>query len=287
MINCINLNFLVMKKIVMLLVFITVLIPVFFSCDDNETEKAPLLPPIESMAIDFSNFAGDSKAAAEFKTVTNYSWAALTVYFWNVTVGSVIAVPIAAYKNSFNHTPVYLGNNKWQWSYSVTGFASDYTARLTGELRTNDVKWEMYITKTGIGAFAEFKWFEGTSSLDRNTGQWTLYHSYAFQEEVLVIDWLRISGEFSQITYTYVRELNDNRETENFNGSYLTYGLQTGDYDAYYKVHAYSPNLLDFADTYIEWNSTEYYGHIKAYHIYQNNNWHCWDTLGNDIDCTN
>jgi len=276
-----------MKKTFVFLFLIAVLSAAFTGCDEDEANKAPELPPYESMAIDFSNFSTDSKSVADLKTTTNYGWAALTVYFWNVTVGSVIAVPVAAFYTSFNHTPINLGDNKWQWSYTVNGFAGAYTARLTGEVRSADVKWEMYITKTGIGAYPEFKWFEGTSSLDKNTGEWTLYHSYAFQEEVLVIDWLRIDGEFSQITYTYVRELNDNRETENFNGSYLTYGLQTGDYDAYYRVHAYSSNLLDFADTYIEWSSTEYFGHIKAYHIYQNNNWHCWDNLGNDIDCTN
>ncbi|OFX86406.1 MAG: hypothetical protein A2W99_13535 [Bacteroidetes bacterium GWF2_33_16] len=276
-----------MKKTIAFLLAIAILIPAFTGCDEDETDKAPELPPYESMVIDFSNFSGDAKATPDLKTTTNFGWAALTVYFWNVTVGSVIAVPVAAFYTSFNQTPTYLGDKKWQWSYTVNGFAGAYTARLTGEVRTDDVKWEMYITKIGIGAYPEFKWFEGTSSLDRNTGQWTLYHSYQYQEEVLVIDWLRIDGEFSQITYTYVRELNDNRVTEDFNGSYLTYGLQTGDYDAYYTVHAYAASISEFADTYIEWNTTQFYGHIKADHIYQDTNWHCWDTLGNDVNCTN
>ncbi len=276
-----------MKRSFIILFMASLLIPVFWSCEEDDAEKAPVLPPVESMVIDFSNFSSTSKSTTELKTSANYGWAALTVYFWNISVGSVIAVPVAAYTNSFNHTPTYLGNNKWQWTYSVSGFASDYTARLTGELRTNDVKWEMYITKTGIGAFAEFKWFEGTSSLDRNTGQWTLYHSPQFPEELLVIDWLRINGEFSQITYTYVRDLDDNRETDNFNGSYLTYGSQDGYYNFYYRVHAYATSIPEFADTYIEWNSGEFNGHIKAYHIYQDNFWHCWDNMGNDVDCVN
>jgi hypothetical protein len=277
-----------MKKSIVLLIALSLSIPAFYSCDDEETDKAPLLPPMESMKIDFSHFSGDAKSGTELKTSTNFGWASLTVYFWNVTVGSIIAVPVAAFYASFNHTPVYLGNKKWQWSYTVNAFAGAYTARLTGEVRPDDVKWEMYISKTGIiGAHPEFKWFEGTSSLDRNTGQWTLYHSYQYPEEVLVIDWLRINGEFSEITYTYVRDLNDNRETDNYDGSYIRYGLQTGDYDAYYRVHAYAPSISNFADTYIEWNTTQYYGHIKAYYIYQNENWHCWDNLGNDIDCSN
>ena len=45
-----------MKKIIILLLVISVIIPAFYSCDDEETEKAPLLPPIESMNIDFSQF---------------------------------------------------------------------------------------------------------------------------------------------------------------------------------------------------------------------------------------
>jgi hypothetical protein len=278
-----------MKKIIILLLVITVILPAFYSCDDEESEKAPLLPPVESMNIDFSHFSGDSKSDAELKTTTNFGWAALTVYFWNVTVGSIIAVPVAAFNTVFylSGNPEYLGNSKWQWSYTVNGFAGAYTARLTGEVRSDNVKWEMYITKTGIGAYPEFKWFEGTSSLDRNTGQWTLYHSYQYQEEVLVVDWLRINGEFSQITYTYVRDLNDNRVTDNYDGSYIRYGVQDGDYNAYYRVHAYAPSITNFADTYIEWSTTQYFGHIKAYHIYQDNNWHCWDNIGNDVDCAN
>ena len=47
-------------------------------------------------------------------------------------------------------------------------FGATYTARLTGEIRTDDIQWEMYITRTGINAYAEFKWYEGTSDLDGN-----------------------------------------------------------------------------------------------------------------------
>ena len=276
-----------MKKIIYFLFAFAILFPVFTGCDEDDTEKAPVLPPYESMVIDFSSFSGDAKSISDIKTTTNFFLAATTVYFWNATLVSVLSVPVAAFYSSFNHTPVYLGNKKWQWTYAVNGFAGEYTARLTGEVQSDDIKWEMYISKTGIGAFAEFKWFEGTSSADRNTGQWTLYHSYQYQEEVLVIDWLRISGELSQITYTYVRELNNDRVTDDFNGSFLTYGLQEGNYNAYYHTHAYVNSISEFADTYIEWNTTEYYGHIKASYIYQDDIWHCWDNLGNDIDCTN
>lgn len=196
-----------MKRIYSFLLLMFFIVPVFVSCDEGDSDNSPELPPIESMGIDFSNFSVDAKTNSDTKILTNYQAAALTVYFWNITVGSIIAIPVAAFYTSFNYKPEYLGENKWQWSYTVNGFASVYTARLTGEVRADDIKWEMYIAKSGIDEFPEFKWFEGTSAKDRNSGQWTLYHSYQYQEEVLVIDWLRIDGEFSQITYTYIREL--------------------------------------------------------------------------------
>ena len=56
---------------------------------------------------------------------------------------------------------------------------STYTARLTGQIRTSDVAWKMYITKEGTGGFPEFVWFEGTSKLDGTGGQWILNQSSA------------------------------------------------------------------------------------------------------------
>ncbi len=145
----------------------------------------------------------------------------------------------------------------------------------------------MYITKTGINPHDEFKWFEGISDLDGNGGEWALYHSYEHQDKVLEIDWTKTGDEIGQITYTYVRALNDLGETENFNGSYLTYGLQDEYFDAFYTVHAYSENLSNYTDTYIEWSTTEYFGHVKAEYWFQDTDWHCWDNTGEDMDCTN
>lgn len=286
-----------MKKILIILLAGIFIFPVFTSCEkDEETGTPPVLPPYESMAIDFSDFTDNSKSTTDLKmeftdlnltSNVNYGWAGLTVLIWNVTLGSVLAVPVASFYASFNNVPTFIGDATWEWTYNVAGFASTYTARLTGQIRVNDVKWEMYITKTGIGGYDEFKWFEGTSDIDGNGGQWILYHSYNFQDPVLQIDWEKTSGEIGMVKYTYIRETDDSGETETFNGSYLEYGLQEDDYNAYYNVHAYAESVNDFVDTYIEWNTTAYFGHIKAEHIYQDTEWHCWDTDGNDIDCSN
>ena len=277
-----------MKRIFSIFLTIIFLLPLFTSCEKEEDNGIPPeLPPYESMAIDFSNFSDNSKAMSDLKTTANHGWAELTIFFWNVSLGSIVAVPVASFYASFNNTPEFIGNATWEWTYSVTGFTSTYSARLTGKIRATDVKWEMYLTKAGIGGFDEFKWFEGTSNLDGNSGKWTLFHSYEFQDPVLEIDWEKESEEIAMVKYTYVRENNDNGDPENFNGSYLEYGLQQGNFDAYYMVHAFNEAQSDYVDTYIEWSITEYFGHIKAQHIYSDDDWHCWDESGEDIDCVN
>ncbi|MFC2104253.1 hypothetical protein ACFLS4_02750 [Bacteroidota bacterium] len=285
-----------MKKTLIILFSLIFVLPFFIGCEEDDTPTAPDLPPYGSMAIDFSNFTVNSKslndlnklfAEGDFKTSTNYEFAAGHVGFWSLLLTVTLAVPVASFYASFQHTPTYLGNNKWQWTYDVTGFATTHTARLTGMLRTSDIKWEMYITRTGVGAYPEFKWFEGISNLDDNSGQWILYHSYDFQDELLQIDWTKSGDDIGEITYTYVRELDNNNETDLFNGSYITYGLQSDYFDAYYFIHFYNIWTSQFVDIDIEWSTTEYYGHVKAEHKFGDTDWHCWDDYGVDIDCTN
>lgn len=272
-----------MKILAMLGMFFFIV--VLSGCKKDD-ETAPALPPYESMAIDFSNF-DDSKSDFATKTSQNFFNSAFTVGVWNIILSVTLVTPVTAFQHAFNKTPIYLGDQKWEWTYNVAELASNYEVRLTGEIRANDVKWEMYIAKTGVGAFSEFKWFEGTSNLDGNGGQWILYHSPQFQDPVLQIDWEKQNTQIGKIKYTYVRENNDNNQPDTFKNSYLEYGLQSGSYNAYFTAHAFDNNSSIFNDTYIEWSTTEHFGHIKALHIYQNNDWHCWDEIGQDIVCPN
>lgn len=285
-----------MKSIKYLIIGITFLvIPLFICCEKTEDKTPPELPPYESMVIDFSKLNVASKSITENQLVipvgemqakTNWQFAAGTVGFWNTLLALTLIVPVASFYASLSQTSSYLGNAKWEWKYSLTGLLSTYSARLTGELRTDEVKWEMYINKTGTNSFPEFKWFEGTSKLDGNEGQWILYHSYQYQEQVLQIDWTRTASRIGEIKYTYVRALNDNRETDKFKDSYLIHGLQNSYYDAYYNIHFYDILTLQFVDANIEWSTTLYFGHVKAPYKFQDTNWHCWDNTGNDIVCT-
>lgn len=260
-----------------------------YSC--NKEETAPEIPPLETMIIDFGHLSTSNKSAllnGSENTLTNVNWlyAATTVGVWNTLVGVTLAVPVASFKAAFNQVPVKTGDGTWQWSYSVGGFTSQYSARLVGQVLSGQVKWEMYVTKTGVDPFDEFLWFEGVSTLDGNSGQWTLYHSPQDPVAVIRIDWQKSGDQVGNVKYTYVRELDNLQQPDNFNGSYLIYGLQDETFDAYVTVHAYNLQAAGFSDTNIEWSRTDFSGRVKSYSFYNDANWHCWDSGGNDIDCS-
>lgn len=279
-----------MKKIISGLLIFSIGLIGFNSCEKN-SDTPPEIPPYESMAIDFSNLTTGTKTAttAEEGTKINFAAAGLTVLFWNVTLTVTLVVPVTAFYQSFQHEAEFLGNATWQWKYDGTGFANTYKARLVGKVRSEDVKWEMYLAKEGIGAHEEFLWFEGTSDLDGNGGQWILYHSYAVQEAVLQIDWEKTGDKIGNIKYTYIRESSNGDPKQLTDGSYLTYGLTDAELDAFYNIeyNQRDRDTLDNLNVNIEWSTTVYNGRIKAAHYFPNDpdSWHCWDSLGFDVVC--
>jgi hypothetical protein len=256
----------------------------FFSCDtENLNPVPPTLPPVESMIVDFGELANATKSAEISKT--NWLYSASTVGTWSVILATTFAVPVEAFRTAVKTQPNKIDDLTWQWQFLVEGFTSQYAGRLIGKLQATEVKWEMYITKKGIEPFDEFLWFDGTSNVNGKSGQWILYHSAAFPEKTIQIDWKKEDEKIGEIKYTYVRQNNDFGQKDNFNGSTLTFGLQNNAFDIFVNTHTYNAQVKAFNDTFIEWSSTSYSGHVKAEHFYNDNNWHCWDSQGNDITC--
>ena len=275
-----------MKKAVSISLLIAIILVLFGGCTKKDTP--PSLPPANSMTIDFSNFLASQKSAGidVLATKTNWTAAVTTAGFWNLLLTINLIVPVASFKKAMDNTPVYLDNKKWEWKYSVNLIGATYNARLTGQIQTSDIKWEMYISKTGVDPYSEFMWFSGTSALDGKSGQWILNHSQTYKEPMLQIDWTVTGTDVGSIKYTYVRDKTDNRTTDWFKNSYIEYGLTSGTLNAKYTVHHnISTTTSDFKDVYIEWSTANHNGHIKALHYFQDSNWHCWDGTGNDVTC--
>jgi hypothetical protein len=281
-----------MNKLFSIFVLTALMTTLFLSCVKKK-DSAPALPPAATMSIDFSNFASATKSGVsnkEFKNVTagnNSNWflASTVAGVWNLILGINLVVPVASFKVAVDQTPVYLDNKKWQWSYSFNAVGATYKARMTGEIRNSDVKWEMYISKEGVGAFAELLWFQGTSNLDGKSGQWILNYSQAFPEPMLQIDWKASGEDVGYIKYTYIRDLKDDRTSDLFKTSFIEYGLTTETLNAYYNVHQNTGTVNTFNDTFIEWSTTTHNGHIKASYFFQDAIWHCWNNIGENVTC--
>jgi hypothetical protein len=275
-----------MKKVYSLAIAIILISGLFWGC--QKKGNPPTLPPAESMAINFSEFVTSMKSGLisnDTKAVENTNWtvAATVAGFWNALLVVNLAVPVAAFEKAINNKPTYLDNKTWQWKYSVNVVAATYTARLTGQVRSGDIKWQMFISKDGVGGYAEFLWFEGTTASDGTNGIWTINASQTDQNPFLQIDWFKSNSAIDSVKYTYIKT------GEAFNGSYIKYGLNSNlfksFYNAFYNVYLWEPIKLKFTSVNIEWSTSSFIGRIQASDYFQDNNWYCWDANGNDGTC--
>jgi hypothetical protein len=262
-----------MKKIFPL-VFILILSTGFLTGCKKDKGLPPVLPPQESMLIDFSNYtsaskSGDLTPAQKGTENSNWEYAATVAGVWNLIINTTLAIPVAAFKAAVNQTPVYVSSKSWQWSYEVTLLNTTYKARLTGVIGSTDVQWKMYITGDGTDSFAEFLWFEGTSKIDGTGGQWILNQNALTPVAFLQIDWTKTATTVGYVKYTYVKN-------DSFLNSYIVYGLTSNLLNAYYTIHYY--NLVKFSDVNIEWNTTTNNGHVKSVDYLGDSNWYCWDS---------
>ncbi|MDX9928588.1 MAG: hypothetical protein RBS37_01915 [Bacteroidales bacterium] len=255
--------------------------------------KPPVLPPYESMAMDFSAFASGKKSGEipfAAKDVPdpdeNFTFSATVVGFWSGYLALNLVVPVRAFQLAVNNTPVWVADKTWEWKYSITGVTGTYKARLVGKILSDKVEWEMYITREGTGAFAEFMWFEGTSALNGLSGQWILNYSNQFPEPLLQIDWTKSGTTVNSVKYTYIREQKDDRSPDPFKNSTIQYGTTSASLNAFFTIHIYEPLVIqDFVDVFIEWNTTAGNGRVKALYKFGDNAWHCWDIDKNNVTC--
>jgi hypothetical protein len=271
----------IMKKLLSIsLILILITAGFYTGCKKNKGEP-PVLPPPESMAIDFSNFGALKKSEVltfgqKGANNTNWEYAAIVVGVWKLIITSTLAVPITSFKLAIDQDPVYLEEKTWQWSYTVNVAGATYKARLKGQILSTDVSWKMYITKEGTGGFAEFLWFEGTSKLDGTGGQWILKESASSSGNLLQIDWTKTDSSIGSVKYTYVKN-------DTFQNSFILYELTTGTLNAKFTIHYY--NGLKFSDVYVEWNTSTHNGRAKSVDYLGDDKWYCWDASKINVEC--
>lgn len=264
-----------MKKFKVLISVLLMLVMMMnFSCTQKEEDpKAPELPPEASMVMNYNAFSEADTAAT--KGYANWGYSALNVLVWNTVLTVNLVVPVAAFYESFNHQPSYLGEFEWLWSYTVQVGAQEYQASLYGQIVNTNVEWKMYISKTG--QYDNFLWYEGVVNSQNTQANWTMYRSPTNPEEFLTISYLDDVGNgVESLRYTKVEELVGTQ------ASYIEYGnITEATHDRYYTIFLQDQDKL----TEIEWNSVYSYGRVKDEIHFGDVDWHCWDEDLLDVIC--
>ena len=257
-----------MKNLISKIIVIVMLgASVMISC--KKEDKAAVLPPPESMIMDFSNFQASSKKSALADDTTKYSnWAtsAVTVGFWNIIVFLNSAVPVAAFREASNHNGVFVENATWRWTYTMTFAGGTYTCKLEGTVNSSTTDWKMYLSKAGgVGSdYSDFLWFTGTSSNDATNATWHLNRGPDLNgRKYLDIEWVKESS----LKYTLVDEM------EAGVGSWLEYSkIDDAGLNAQFIIQTVSP----VNNVTIQWKTEGKNGRVKCQNLYGDLNWHCW-----------
>jgi len=247
------------------------------SCE-NEPE-IPVLPPVSSIVMDFSDF---NTQPAENKSTDlsykNFLYAYANVALWNTFVTVTLALPVTAYTIALNQDPVYLGNHTWEWSFNFNWNQLSYRATLTAvRLNNEEFSVDMSInlsTDSGKGP----TWFDGVVRYDHTHASWNMYKNVNnMQVRILEADWnMDYETEAGNMKYTYVEP--GQVET----GSYVFFEFFTPDpveLDAAYTIS------LAAGDIFIEWNRITKAGRVMSTMFFEDELWHCWNENLMDVEC--
>ena len=280
-----SMRFKVLNKAAGFLVLISLLLSQI-ACTEEETPvnqgNVPTLPPQSSMVIDFNEFPDTSTITPLLKfepsdTILrgNWGWAAIQVGVWSTLLKITLAVPVAAFAESFNHQPVQQPDGSWLWTYTLTISGIDHTAKLYGQSDPNGISWRMLLTKSGF--YTDFEWFTGFSNVPATEGNWTLNHNPNNPNPLIFIEWTRnVDENTAEVKYTNIVP------NAPENGSYIYYG-KTNDltYNRFFDIFGKAENRL----INVEWNYEQYFGRVKDPLHFGNENWYCWDENLLDIQC--
>lgn len=247
-------------------------------------DAPPEIPPAATFQMNFDDFqqngAGkrlaENSGAQEIMSKQNWGWAAANVLVWNVVLTVNLVVPVAAFLESFNHSPVQQDDGSWLWSYEVFVAGVQHTAKLSALRDGDNIDWKMLVSKQNH--YTDFEWFTGRSNGQNTEGSWTLNAKPADPTPYLGILWHRDTETgSSDIQYTNI--IPEHAE----NGGFIFAAIRPDSLrDAAYNI--FNKGLDNHTD--IDWNRITKEGRVRdALHFNDAGLWHCWNNVLEDINC--
>lgn len=259
------------------------------ACDKEEKGETPELPPVESMLMDFTDYLTNPSPSVkgtadkvQEATYENFIYAYETVSFWNTLTIRTMIFPVAAYTTALQQEPEYLGNNTWEWSYTVTVEQQEIIVTLTGKRLSNEEFSMVMNIAYSEAPLLKMKYLEGICRYDHTEASWDVYSFYDISAvkslesvKAIEIDWTKDfeTGDAS-LKYTYVKP-----GEEETNHSITWVYDPDGTYDAGYYIDKQD------SSTDIEWNTTSKAGRVRWVSAVAGFDWRCWDELLRDTTC--
>jgi len=263
-----------MKKLLSLMLSISIL---FTACNsDNEAEQdpKPVLPPEYSMAPNFDDFKADNNQRNQ--TIENWFYSALNVGVYSAILTGGLAIPVTAFKATMSQNPIYdTDSGVWVWETSFSNNNNDFSIRLTADVVDNNVSWMGLISSSSANV-EDFVWFEGQSNLDGNSGSWILYESPQNPSAWISTEWSRNEAQTAANANFTIEKEGD------LLGSYINYA-RDDESDLNRMVEILNTKSGDLIE--IFWNSELKYGRVKSVNYYNDTEFHCWDGDLQDTSC--
>ena len=262
---------------VLALILIAAILLGIQSCNKDNNEPAPQIPPVSTFLMDFEGFQDDDTTGIRgIETCKNWWWAATHVKVWNTLIKVGLAIPVASFVESFNHEAVYdPESGTWTWSYNFWVHGIAHKAELNASLVTEGIMWEMFISKDG--EYSNFLWYYGISGTGGTDGYWQLYNNPTDNQPLLLITWNRdpVNGT-ADIKYENI--VPGGAE----NGGYIFYGITNNTpYNAFYDIfNKGQDNMIN-----IQWHLPNLEGQVKDALHFGDEGWHCWNNLLQDTSC--
>lgn len=165
-------------------------------CGDDSTGpdpgEAPEIPELTAAEPDFSYFENTEKEKVELlagEAFNNAQSSAFTaqLFFGFGQVGTT-------YFNMAENEDPSFEDGQWIWTYSASYEGQTVEFKLTANVNesANETNWAYYITVTGgEQEYEDYKYMEGTTSLDGNSGSWQIneYLADGTPDPVMTYEW--------------------------------------------------------------------------------------------------
>lgn len=276
-----------MKHIFKVIVVAFAAVIMLSGCNKEDfSTSAPKLPPIESVKIDLSTFAGTPATKGNTSWNEYYQYVVESVLNnWNTLYEQIINIPLQGFEAFVNIQPVYQGDGVWMWQADFKDGFTTYTVSLLGAEKRDCVEWELAVSSEGLFTLKNFVWLTGTSTKDGREGEWKVAVGptdlISPTDVIVTSNWqCDANRKVTKVELTYELSHLCCGINPFFHNSKITWMASASDSDYDYSISAYYNHMgMAWWSADVEWNATNGAGRVKCANKWNDGAWYMWPAI--------